>query len=74
MAFTDQCQLCQNADEKLRQIAGQLAADGADKQPILLTHFPLFRTSQEHCEEIDVTPELVASTLRFTSWSRCSQG
>ena len=61
MAFEDECRLCQNADKKLQQIVEELKTGEIRKRPILLTHFPLFRSNQEYCTELDITSELVQS-------------
>ncbi|CAB3408758.1 unnamed protein product [Caenorhabditis bovis] len=44
----DGCRLCHEAEEELRTIERR-----NDKRPILLQHFPLYRTSDAECEQLD---------------------
>ena len=47
----DNCSLCSEAESHVQQI-GRSLSDSAHR-PILLSHFPLFRTSDELCSEPD---------------------
>jgi hypothetical protein len=70
MAFEDECHLCQVANGQMEEIIRQLKTvdtDSKRRRPILLTHFPLFRSSQEYCSDLDITSELVQSTQRSPS-------
>eukprot|EP00095_Tigriopus_kingsejongensis_P010160 maker-scaffold575_size133042-snap-gene-0.36 protein:Tk10160 transcript:maker-scaffold575_size133042-snap-gene-0.36-mRNA-1 annotation:"metallophosphoesterase 1 isoform x1" len=64
----DRCFLCTRARQQLHRVASHLgcwdpdracevATDGLGRiRPILLQHFPLFRASDTHCQEIDEAP------------------
>lgn len=47
----DNCSLCSEAESLVQQIGSSLS--GKKDRPILLSHFPLFRTSDEQCNEPD---------------------
>lgn len=50
MAFEgDHCRLCQRAERELNDVIEQLNQTGAWTKPILLSHFPLYRSSDANC-------------------------
>ena len=50
MAFEgDHCRLCQRAEQELNDVIEQLNRTGAWTKPILLSHFPLYRSSDVNC-------------------------
>jgi len=63
MAFhQDGCSLCQEAERRLNKISSNLTCgDGAAEQcdsqaTVIITHFPLYRESDEMCDELDEAP------------------
>lgn len=57
----DFCNLCADADHKLKQIGHQLCPNDScfpSVRPLVLTHFPLFRVDDSHCgDDSDSGPE-----------------
>ena len=51
----DGCSLCSQAEARVRRVGESLSR--VDQRPILLSHFPLFRTSDESCGEADSADE-----------------
>ncbi|UJR28173.1 hypothetical protein I4U23_009426 [Adineta vaga] len=47
----DQCRLCERADHELNEVVNELKRTGAWTKPILLSHFPLYRTSDVNCSQ-----------------------
>lgn len=57
----DGCHLCVRAKKYLKTVAVSLQEKNATvtySRPIVLTHFPLFRKSDELCNELDAAPAL----------------
>ena len=50
----DSCFLCSAADKQLRKVETQLQK--LSTQPILMSHYPLYRESDDHCDEPDEAP------------------
>ena len=63
----DDCYLCRDAVEKLYKISSKLPADN---QPILLTHFPLYRESDDICNEVD-SVDFSERMIKFRSKIDC---
>jgi len=62
MAFEgDGCSMCQRAAKAVRKLGTSLReqSDGNNQvvKPILMSHFPLYRVSDSHCDEVDEAPE-----------------
>ena len=52
MAFEgDQCRLCERAEKELNEIIRQLNRTDAKTKPVLLSHLPLYRTSDTNCSQ-----------------------
>ncbi|UYV72402.1 MPPE1 [Cordylochernes scorpioides] len=70
MAFHgDDCSLCQEAKDSLATTARTLN-NSSQSRPIVLQHFPLYRTSDQHCDQADKDPQ----PLRFKErWDCLSQ-
>ncbi|CAF3289262.1 unnamed protein product, partial [Rotaria sp. Silwood2] len=50
MAFEgDQCRLCERADNELNEIINELKQTDIRTRPVLLSHFPLYRSSDANC-------------------------
>ena len=63
MAFEgDQCRLCERAEQELIDIAERLNQMYPKTRPVLLTHFPLYRTSDTKCLRRSSTLLKVSST------------
>jgi len=58
MAFEgDNCFLCEDAEKRLAKISSGLSCAGPDcPGPVLMSHFPLYRDSDEMCDELDEAP------------------
>lgn len=47
----DECSLCAAAESRVKEVSDSLT--NSSDRPVLLSHFPLFRESDEHCNEPD---------------------
>lgn len=45
----DQCRLCERAENELNSVVNELNQSGTTIKPILLSHFPLYRSSDVNC-------------------------
>merc|ERR1712179_685149 len=52
----DGCFLCAKAVQDLEKLKQKLKSRARNIRPILLSHFPLYRQSDEHCDEPDEAP------------------
>ena len=53
----DGCFLCTEAVSSLKKLKRELYNSNETSQPILLSHFPLYRKSDAHCNEPDEAPK-----------------
>jgi predicted MPP superfamily phosphohydrolase len=52
MAFEgDQCRLCERAENELNEVINKLNQTSPQTKPVLLSHFPLYRTSDANCSQ-----------------------
>lgn len=78
MAFEgDDCDLCVDADRKLKSLGESLdcGVNGkcAGGRPILLQHFPMYRKSDRHCHEADQAPDHVKNESFREKWDCLSK-
>lgn len=74
MAFEgDSCFLCKEAEDALTRIGRKLSQSPDLARPILLSHFPLFRESDEHCDEVDEAPADEKGTKFRERWDCLSR-
>ncbi|CAF1142153.1 unnamed protein product [Rotaria sordida] len=57
----DRCRLCERADHELNTIINELSQTDILTKPVLLSHFPLYRSSDANCSRQSLT------TLKSTS-------
>ena len=70
MAFEgDQCRLCARAELELDGVVNELNRTGAWTKPILLSHFPLYRSSDANCSERPTSSSRVSRSLEQPSVS-----
>jgi len=66
MAFEgDQCRLCERAENQLNDIINKLNRTDTWTKPVLLSHFPLYRTSDANCSKRSSTLLKVNLSLKL---------
>jgi len=75
MAFHgDGCSFCSQAKKLLKKVASDNGSDCPEcGGPVLLSHFPLFRESDAHCNEPDAAPESEKSDKFREQWECISK-
>ena len=71
----DYCHLCSDAEEKLNVLSSHLCPNFiCSSDPIVLTHFPLFRQSDSHCgHDWDSMPESLKYEPFVQKWDCLSE-
>eukprot|EP00092_Neocalanus_flemingeri_P007089 GFUD01007659.1.p1 GENE.GFUD01007659.1~~GFUD01007659.1.p1 ORF type:complete len:358 (-),score=59.39 GFUD01007659.1:8-1081(-) len=73
----DGCFLCKSAIQNLKKVKGQLKNNNGSKmentRPILMSHFPLYRLSDDHCDEPDDAPAAEKAVQFREGWDCISK-
>ena len=73
----DGCFLCKTAVQSLKKVQEKLSSKNGSQteipRPILMSHFPLFRLSDEHCDEPDEAPADEKSVQFREGWDCISK-